>query len=231
MNGRFYDYQLARFLSPDPYVQDTTNPQNFNRYSYCLNNPLKYTDPTGEIAWLVPVILGTVAGAYSGGVIANNGSYNPIKWDYHRGKIWGYMFGGAVAGAASSYVGCAIAASGIPMASTAAIAGASFVNSIGTNMYTRGETPVSISIGVASYDFDNKKFGFLGKKGNSALENIGYSFGVLANVSYILAGLKPGNVELRTENDPNYNSNGTGKDLIGHSQLSDGNGNLLVELN
>lgn len=36
------------------------------------------------------------------------------------------MFGGAVAGAASGYVGCAIAASGIPMASTAAIAGASF---------------------------------------------------------------------------------------------------------
>ncbi|MCR5696877.1 MAG: RHS repeat-associated core domain-containing protein [Marinilabiliaceae bacterium] len=47
MNGRFYDPQLGRFLSPDPYVQDMTNPQNFNRYSYCLNNPLKYTDPSG----------------------------------------------------------------------------------------------------------------------------------------------------------------------------------------
>lgn len=41
MNGRLYDPLLARFLSPDPYVQEMENPQNFNRYSYCLNNPLK----------------------------------------------------------------------------------------------------------------------------------------------------------------------------------------------
>lgn len=47
MNGRMYDPVVGRFLSPDPYVQDMTNPQNFNRYSYCLNNPLKYTDPSG----------------------------------------------------------------------------------------------------------------------------------------------------------------------------------------
>ncbi|MBQ3635809.1 MAG: RHS repeat-associated core domain-containing protein, partial [Bacteroidales bacterium] len=44
---RMYDPTVGRFLSPDPYVQDGTNPQNFNRYSYCLNNPLKYTDPSG----------------------------------------------------------------------------------------------------------------------------------------------------------------------------------------
>jgi hypothetical protein len=30
-------------------VPDPTNPQALNRYSYCLNNPLKYTDPTGNI--------------------------------------------------------------------------------------------------------------------------------------------------------------------------------------
>ena len=48
MDGRMYDYVLGRFLSPDNYVQELENSQNFNRYSYCLNNPLKYTDPTGE---------------------------------------------------------------------------------------------------------------------------------------------------------------------------------------
>ncbi|MCQ2229631.1 MAG: hypothetical protein MJZ13_07795 [Bacteroidales bacterium] len=51
MNGRFYDPILARFLSPDPYVQAPDNTQSFNRYSYCLNNPLKYTiraENTGE---------------------------------------------------------------------------------------------------------------------------------------------------------------------------------------
>ena len=49
MNGRVYDPTLGRFLSPDNYVQAPDNSQSFNRYSYCLNNPLKYTDPSGEL--------------------------------------------------------------------------------------------------------------------------------------------------------------------------------------
>ena len=49
MNGRMYDPLLGRFLSPDNYVQFPYDSQNFNRYSYCLNNPLKYTDPSGEL--------------------------------------------------------------------------------------------------------------------------------------------------------------------------------------
>ena len=48
MRGRMYDPALGRFLSPDAFVQAPTNPQNYNRYSYCLNNPLKYTDPSGD---------------------------------------------------------------------------------------------------------------------------------------------------------------------------------------
>ncbi len=43
MNGRMYDPVVARFLSPDPVVQDPTFTQNLNRYSYCLNNPLRFT--------------------------------------------------------------------------------------------------------------------------------------------------------------------------------------------
>ena len=49
MNGRLYDPVLGRFFSPDNYVQMPDNSQSFNRYSYCLNNPLKYTDPSGEL--------------------------------------------------------------------------------------------------------------------------------------------------------------------------------------
>ena len=48
MNGRMYEPNLGRFISVDPYVQEPANLQNYNRYSYCLNNPLKYTDPSGE---------------------------------------------------------------------------------------------------------------------------------------------------------------------------------------
>ena len=48
MNGRLYDPKLHRFLQPDNYVQDPNDTQNYNRYGYVLNNPLKYTDPSGE---------------------------------------------------------------------------------------------------------------------------------------------------------------------------------------
>jgi len=47
MNGRMYDPVLGRFLSVDPIVQAVDNSQSINGYSYCLNNPLKYTDPSG----------------------------------------------------------------------------------------------------------------------------------------------------------------------------------------
>jgi len=60
MNGRLYDPVLGRFFSPDNYVQMPDNCQNFNRYSYCLNNPLKYNDPSGELAWFIPAIAAIV---------------------------------------------------------------------------------------------------------------------------------------------------------------------------
>ena len=47
MNGRVYDPELGRFLSADIVVQDVTNLQAWNAYSYVLNNPLSMTDPTG----------------------------------------------------------------------------------------------------------------------------------------------------------------------------------------
>ncbi|MFA9388738.1 MAG: RHS repeat-associated core domain-containing protein [Prolixibacteraceae bacterium] len=46
--GRLYDPLVGRFLNPDNFVQQLGNTQSYNRYSYCLNNPLKYTDPSGN---------------------------------------------------------------------------------------------------------------------------------------------------------------------------------------
>jgi RHS repeat-associated protein len=48
MNGRVYDPLIGMFLSPDNYVQNSDFTQNFNRYLYAFNNPLKYTDINGE---------------------------------------------------------------------------------------------------------------------------------------------------------------------------------------
>jgi RHS repeat-associated protein len=47
MNGRVEDAILGRFLSPDPYIPDPSNPQSYNRYSYVNNNPMSLIDPSG----------------------------------------------------------------------------------------------------------------------------------------------------------------------------------------
>ncbi len=47
MNGRVYDPVLGRFLSADPFTQFPDYTQGLNRYTYVLNNPLSYTDPSG----------------------------------------------------------------------------------------------------------------------------------------------------------------------------------------
>ena len=46
MNGRMYDPVVGRFLGVDTIIQDANNSQSFNGYS-CMNNPLKYIDPSG----------------------------------------------------------------------------------------------------------------------------------------------------------------------------------------
>lgn len=73
MNGRIYDPVLGRFLSPDPYIQAPDFTQGLNRYSYCMNNPLSYVDPSGY-SWfsrhwksLIAGITGIVAAALPGG--------------------------------------------------------------------------------------------------------------------------------------------------------------------
>lgn len=48
-NARLYDPATTRFLGPDPFIQIPDFTQSYNRYAYCLNNPLKYTDESGEL--------------------------------------------------------------------------------------------------------------------------------------------------------------------------------------
>ena len=50
-NARYYDPELGRFIQADTDIPDLSNPQSYNRYSYCVNDPLRYTDPTGHSFW------------------------------------------------------------------------------------------------------------------------------------------------------------------------------------
>ena len=54
MNGRLYDPILGRMLSPDIMVQDEQSSQAYNRYSYCFNNPLRFSDPSGYVVTIPP---------------------------------------------------------------------------------------------------------------------------------------------------------------------------------
>lgn len=66
MNARLYDPLIGRFLSPDPYVQEAWNSQNYNRYSYCLNNPLVYKDEDGELFFFFKFAAAALAGFVKG---------------------------------------------------------------------------------------------------------------------------------------------------------------------
>ena len=96
MNARLYDPLVGRFLSPDPYVQEPDFSQNFNRYSYALNNPLKYTDESGEFAITTMLIVGGVAAAIFG---TGNLMAHAIRQDDLNNGNWAkYFFSGAIAG-------------------------------------------------------------------------------------------------------------------------------------
>ncbi|MDD4150599.1 MAG: RHS repeat-associated core domain-containing protein [Bacteroidales bacterium] len=123
MNGRCYDPVVGRFLSTDNFVQDPFSSQCYNRYSYCLNNPLKYSDPSGEIIW-APIIATSIwLGAFNLGVNYSAGNIDNFSQGVgYFGIGLAAGFAGGVAGAA---VGSAIGSIGFLEAGITGAAGAS----------------------------------------------------------------------------------------------------------
>ncbi|WP_262510701.1 RHS repeat domain-containing protein [Gelidibacter algens] len=121
MNGRLYEPVVHRFLMPDNFVQDPYNTQSYNRYGYVLNNPLLYSDPSGEIIPLL-IIGAALVGAYIGGAQAN-GTWNPLKWDYKSSGTWIGIVGGAAIGVVSAGIGIAVTAAITPALASLGITG------------------------------------------------------------------------------------------------------------
>ena len=99
MNARLYDPVLGRMLSPDNYVQNPLYSQNYNRYSYTINNPLKYTDPSGNKYLFDPPIYydWDWNGGSNGGGGGNGGRF--VVYDYNSGK---YVFSGGIRGSSGT---------------------------------------------------------------------------------------------------------------------------------
>jgi len=107
MNGRLYDPIVGRMLSPDNNIQMPDNTQNYNRYSYALNNPLRFTDPDGEFLF-VPVLIGMAIGA------ATYTAIHLVTHDFSfKGWDWGAFAGAVVAGGVGGAIAPALAAAGI----------------------------------------------------------------------------------------------------------------------
>lgn len=107
MNARLYDPKLRRFIQPDNFIQDPTNTQNFNRYAYCVNNPLKYTDKSGNIFHLPILASAIIIGAIIGG-----GMYGLMVVTGHAelsfaGAFQAVIMGG-ISGAVTSGIGTAV---------------------------------------------------------------------------------------------------------------------------
>jgi len=116
MNGRVYDPQIARFLSPDPQLQAPGYWLNYNRYGYALNNPLIYTDPSGEFFWIIPNIGWSKSGGLSiglsfvvglpGGLSAQAG----IGYSFGASDAYGYL--GATAAMNTVYASYSLSSGG-----------------------------------------------------------------------------------------------------------------------
>lgn len=73
MVGRVQDAITGRFLSADPHITDPTDPQSYNRFSYVVNSPLTYVDPTGfQEATLGQIVI--TPGSSDGGLTSAGGA-------------------------------------------------------------------------------------------------------------------------------------------------------------
>ena len=105
----YADPVIARFFSPDNFVQAPSFTQSYNRYSYCLNNPLQYVDPSGEFAW-IPIVVGAAIGMMQGAIMASQNANSAGEW---VGYILGGGAIGALSGLAGAGIGQALASAGI----------------------------------------------------------------------------------------------------------------------
>jgi len=145
MNGRLYDPVIARFFSPDNFVQVPGFTQSYNRYSYCLNNPLQYVDPSGE-SIVLAMILGAAANVVFQSLAGNINGNSDLLCSFFVGGLAG-LAGGAAGGATAAAVGVGGFLGG---AASGAAAGAAscFITGTGNALIAGNDLATSLKCGL-----------------------------------------------------------------------------------
>jgi RHS repeat-associated protein len=122
--GRLYWPGIGRFISIDEAAPNPNAPESFNRYAYVYNNPHKYTDPDGQVPFLV-VTAGV--GAAAGGIWGLYTSYRDLGHiDWGRAGKYA-LVGGAIGLGAGAGTAFALTGSATASVAEVGIAGASFL--------------------------------------------------------------------------------------------------------
>ena len=149
MNGRVYDPRLGRFLQADPFVQDATDTQLYNRYSYLRNNPLNGTDPSG---YFIPEL---IIGAFIGYAAALAAENFDVPW----------------LTAVASFVGCAT------FNPVACGAGFGFGSTLGAGGSFADALKNGLIAGASAYAFQQVDAGFAAVSEANKVAGTGINFG------------------------------------------------------
>lgn len=186
MNARLYDPATGRFLSPDPYVQAPDFSQNFNRYAYAMNNPLRYVDENGESFILIACGVAALVGAITNvathwkQIQTAGGGWNGF-W-----KFTGYAITGGVAGAAGMAAGVAAAVgfAGVAGVTGATLASASTGFVSGAAVGAAGGATSGFILNTSNSLIEGERFGGALQSGLMG----GLSGGILGGLAGGLAG-------------------------------------------
>ena len=192
LNARYYNPEIARFLSPDPYynlgnrvigLYEINVPtavsitQANNIYAYCGNNPIIYIDENGEVFFLVTAAIGAVAGGIAGAIYSQV-KYGEVRW---QNVAAGAAIGGAVGatgGAAAAYI-----TTGSATASTAAV----IVGTGGSATIAAGGTGIATATSKISEKGPEigSKLDFIFGRATGSLHNIQRSTDMLRQLNRI----------------------------------------------
>ena len=85
MNSRFYNPSTGRFLSQDTYTGNAYDPWTQHLYSYCMNNPTSFVDPTGHSAGSIQGQIDELKRQRKIRITMRD-NYARNRWDYAEGS-------------------------------------------------------------------------------------------------------------------------------------------------